>query len=309
MDPEYDVGIVGAGPAGLSAALYAARALRSTLVLERLVTGGQIATTDQVENYPGFPDGVNGFDLAQRMLRQAERHGAHVEYHECTRIAREDRRFRLTTSAGESLVKALIVTAGADYNKLGVPGEQELTGRGVSYCGTCDAAFFRDVPVVVVGGGDAAIDESLFITRYASEVIVVHRRDGLRASRILQERAFANPKVRFVWDTVVEAIVGDQEVEGVRLRNLKTDARTTLAVKACFIFIGATPNSHLLQDLVPLDPGGHVPVNEWMETPLPGLFVAGDLRAHAARQVVSSAGDGATAAIRADHYLSDAFPA
>ena len=194
MDPEYDVGIVGAGPAGLSAALYAARALRSTLVLERLVTGGQIATTDQVENYPGFPDGVNGFDLAQHMLRQAERHGAHVEYHECTRIAREDRRFRLTTPAGESLVKALIVTAGAEYNKLGVPGEQELTGRGVSYCGTCDAAFFRDVPVVVVGGGDAAIDESLFITRYASEVIVVHRRDGLRASRILQERALCPPQ-------------------------------------------------------------------------------------------------------------------
>ena len=313
IEQHYDIGIIGAGPAGLTAAIYAARARRRVLVLERAVTGGQIATTDVVENYPGFPDGINGFELGQAMLQQAERFGASVEYTACNAIERVDEesgapRFRLRTDEGDTTVKTVIVTAGADYNQLGVPGEERLVGRGVSYCGTCDAAFFRNQPVAVIGGGDSAIDEGLFVARHASLVTVIHRRDQLRASRILQERAFADPKIDFLWDTAVDEILGDDSVRGLRLRNVHTEEPSELAVQGCFIFIGATPNSTILRDLVRMDAGGHAYVNEWMETDLPGLFVAGDVRAESARQVVSSAGDGATAAIRAEHYLGGAFP-
>ncbi|HMO55663.1 MAG TPA: FAD-dependent oxidoreductase, partial [Tepidiformaceae bacterium] len=201
--------------------------------------------------------------------------------------------------------RAVIVTAGADYNKLGIPGELELTGRGVSYCGTCDAAFFVGQRVLVVGGGDAAMDEGLFLTRYAESVEVVHRRDELRASAILQERAFANPKMSFTWDTVVEAIEGDGKVERARLRRLKTGEASTREVDGVFVFIGQVPNNHLLKGLVELDAGGHALVDLQMRTAMPGLFVAGDLRTQAARQLISAAGDGATAAIAAEHYLTE----
>jgi thioredoxin reductase (NADPH) len=302
---EYDIAIIGGGGAGLTAALYAGRSRRSTIVFERLMTGGQIATTDIVENFPGFPDGINGFDLGQLMLQQAEKFGAEMAYEGVDSLERtEDGRFRLETASGAYLATAVIATAGADYNKLGVPGEVEFVGKGVSYCATCDGAFFEGQEVAVVGGGDAAMDEGLFVTRYASKVYVIHRRDTLRASALLQERAFANPRMEFIWDTVVEAIEGDQHVERVRLRNVKTNEAHELPVEGVFIFIGQTPNSHLLQGLVEMDAGGHALVDLNMRTSVPGLFVAGDLRTQAARQLVSAAGDGATAAIEAEHYLA-----
>jgi thioredoxin reductase (NADPH) len=216
----------------------------------------------------------------------------------------------LLEAAGELYAaKAVIVTAGAEYNRLAVPGEAELTGRGVSYCATCDAAFFQGEDVAVVGGGDAAMDEGLFVTRYATKVHVIHRRNELRASAVLQERVFANPKMAFTWDTVVEEIRGEGQVRELALRNVKTDERSVLPVSAVFIFIGQTPNSHLLKGLVELDAGGHAIVDLQMRTAVPGLFVAGDLRTQAARQLVSACGDGATAAISAEHYLTHALSA
>jgi thioredoxin reductase (NADPH) len=303
----YDIIVVGAGPAGLAAALYAARARRRTLIIERKVTGGQIALTADVENYPGF-ESINGFDLADKMHKQAEKYGAETAYADVTAIDQEDDGSHIVrTNEGAWRARAVILTGGADYNKLGVPGEERLTGYGVSYCATCDAAFFKDQTVAVVGGGDAAMDEGLFVTRYVSKAYVIHRRDTLRASAILQERAFANEKLEFVWDTVVEEIVGEKHVTGVRLRNVKTGEQSTLDVGAVFIFIGLTPNTAYLRGKLPMDNGGHVLVNEWMETAVPGIFAAGDIRANSARQVVSAAGDGATAAIRADHYITDRF--
>ena len=306
MAKEYDIVIIGGGPAGLAAGLYAARARRSTLIIEKNVTGGQIALTAEIENYPGI-ESINGFDLGQVMQRQAEKNGAEMLYASVTGIQPGEGKHVIHTEEGDYKAKALIITAGADYNKLNIPGEERLTGYGVSYCATCDAAFFKDQEVAVVGGGDAAMDEGLFVTRYASKVDVIHRRDQLRASAVLQERAFANAKMNFVWDTVVESIEGDKEVEFLRTRNLKTGQIRDVPVSAVFIFIGQTPNSGFLKDVVDMDKAGHIKVNDWMETNVPGIFAAGDVRANSARQVVSSAGDGATAAIRADHYISEHF--
>jgi len=304
---EYEIVIIGGGPAGLTAGLYAARARRRTLLLERGVIGGQIALTERVENYPGFPDGINGFDLAQAMLLQAQNNGLEVEYVEATAIIPQDPLYRVQTPEGDILAKAVIITTGAEPNRLGVPGEEELTGRGVSYCATCDAAFFKDREVAVVGGGDAAIDEGLFTTRFASRVYVIHRRDQLRASRVLQERAFANPKMSFIWNTVVTEVLGEGEVQGLRLRHVQTGEEKVLPVAAVFVFIGQRPNTAYLRGLVPMDEGGHLYVNEWMETALPGLFAAGDVRVNSARQAISAAGDGCTAAIAAERYISQRF--
>ena len=303
---EYEIVIIGGGPAGLAAGLYAARARRKTVLLEKGVIGGQIALTELVENYPGVPS-INGFDLAQAMLTQAESYGLEVDYAETTGIEQDGRLWLVRTAEDEYVAKAVIVTAGADYNKLGVPGEERLTGRGVSYCATCDAAFFKGQHVAVVGGGDAAMDEGLFTTRFADRVTVIHRRDKLRAGAILRERAFANPKMEFVWNTVVTEVLGEDAVTGVRLHNRETGEDSTMDLAAVFIFIGQHPNTGFLGGLVPLDEGGHALVSEWMETELPGLYVAGDARRNSARQVVSSAGDGATAAIAAEHYLSSSF--
>jgi len=306
LTQEFDIAVVGGGPGGLAAGLYAARGRRSTVLLEKGVTGGQIALTDIVENYPGI-ESINGFDLAQAMLKHAEIYGMQTHYVAVKGLERAGQKWLLRAEGEDYLAKAVIITSGADYIRLGVPGETELTGHGVSYCATCDAAFFRDVEVAVVGGGDAAVEEGLFTTRYASKVHLIHRRDQLRASAILQERAFANPKMDFTWNTVVTEITGKDEVTGARLRNVVSGEESVLDVKAVFIFIGQKPNSELLGGLVELDEGGHVPVNEWMEAGQPGLYAAGDIRANSARQVASSVGDGVTAAIAADHYISATF--
>jgi thioredoxin reductase (NADPH) len=305
-EQHYDIVIIGAGPAGLAGALYAARARRRTLVLERNVTGGQIALTSTIENYPGF-DEVDGFELGQMMQRQAEKYGTEMAYANVTGLERRDALHVIHTTEGDYSAKALIIAGGADYNRLGVPGEEALIGKGVSYCATCDAAFFKDQVVAVVGGGDAAMDEGLFVTRYASKVYVIHRRDELRAGKILQERAFANPKMEFVWNTVVTEVEGTDAVQRLKLRNVVTNEESTLDAAAIFIFIGHHPNTEYLRGYVKMDAGGHLYVNDWMETEVPGLFAAGDVRVNSARQVVSAAGDGATAAIRADHYITDHF--
>ncbi len=306
---NYDIIVIGGGPSGLAAGLYAARGRRRTLLLEKGVVGGQISLTDRVENYPGFPEAVNGFDLAQAMLQQAENNGMETAYVEVTGMEQsENNLWRVKTAQGDYTAKAVIITSGADYNRLGVPGEERLTGRGVSYCATCDAAFFKDEEVAVVGGGDAAMDEGLFTSRYASKLNMIHRRDELRASRILQERALANPKMQFLWNTVVDEVVGDNQVTSLQLKNVITGEKSNIGVSAIFIFIGQHPNSDFLGGLLPLDEGGHIHVDDWMRTGLPGLFAAGDVRKNSARQVVSSAGDGATAAISADHYISNNFP-
>lgn len=302
----WDIAVIGGGGAGLTAAMYGARGQRRVVVFERKLTGGQIATTDLVENFPGFPRGVNGFDLGQAMLAQAEKFGAEVVYEGVDALELEPSgMFRLRVGNDEHIARAVIVTAGAEYRHLGVPGEEELTGRGVSYCATCDAAFFKDVDVAVVGGGDAALDEGMFLTRYARSVTVIHRRDTLRASKVLQSRAFANPRMRFTWDTVVEAIEGDGQVTGARLRNMKTGEESRIEVSAVFVFIGHLPNNELLRGLVELDDEGQVLVDLRMGTTTAGLFVAGDVRTQAARQLISACGDGATAAIAAERYLQE----
>jgi len=302
---RFDIAIIGGGGAGMTAAIYAARGRRRTVVFERMVTGGQISTTDAVENFPGFPDGINGFDLAQLFEQQATKFGAEVRPEQVESIERRGGSFVLTTEAGQYLAGVVIIAAGADYNHLGIPGEQDFTGRGVSYCATCDGAFFRDQDVVVVGGGDAAIEESLFLARIVRSITVVHRRDTLRASAILQERAFAEPKISFAWNTVVESIEGGNTVERVILRDVTTGDTRSLNTAAVFIFIGQTPNNSLLEGLAELDAAGHAMVDLEMRTATPGLFVVGDLRARSARQLISAAGDGATAAIAAEHYLGE----
>ncbi len=305
---DYDIVIIGGGPAGLAAGLYAARGRHRTLLLEKGVIGGQISLTELVENYPGVP-AVNGFDLAQTMLKQAESYGLETEYAEVAALEQAGAKWRIRiAAAGDILAKAVIVTSGAEYNRLGVPGEERLTGRGVSYCATCDAAFFKGQEVAVVGGGDAAMDEGLFTARFADKVTVIHRRDQLRAGRILQERAFANPKMHFLWNTVVEEVLGEEQVTGLKLRDVITSEPGEMTVAAVFIFIGQHPNSAFLGGLTPVDAGGHVLVDDWMATPAPGLFAAGDVRQNSARQVASSVGDGVTAAIAADHYISSNFP-
>ncbi len=304
---EIDIAIIGGGPTGLAAGLYAARARRTTVLWEGGVLGGQIAYAGLVENYPGFPEGVPGFDLATAMHEQAERFGVETKYEPVRALRREPPYYIVESESGSCRAKAVIVTAGAEHTRLGVPGETELTGKGVSFCATCDAAFFVDQEVAVVGGGDAALDEALFITRFASRVHVIHRRDRLRASKILQERAVAEPKIAFIWDTVVERVHGEGEVRSLTLRNVQNGEISTLEVAAMFVCIGQTPSSSLLEGLVSLDAGGHAYVNLWMETEQPGLYVAGDVRVDAAKQVVSAAGDGATAAIRADRYIASHF--
>jgi thioredoxin reductase (NADPH) len=290
----------------LTAAIYAARARRKTVLFERLTPGGQIATTGAVENFPGFPESVNGLDFSLALDEQARKFGAEMRADEVTKLEREDSgAFLLHTDAGMLRARAVIVTAGAEHKKLGVPGEAQYLGRGVSHCATCDGAFFAGQDVAVVGGGDAALDEGDFLTRFAKSVTVIHRRADLRASAMLQERAFANHKMRFVWDSVVEAIEGsDGAIERVRLRNTKTGEASELPVQGVFVFIGQSPNSGLLAGLVELDGGGHAIVDLRMHTSVPGLFAAGDVRTQAARQLVSACGDGATAALAAEEWLA-----
>lgn len=306
MMTDYDVIIIGGGPTGLAAAVYTGRALLKTLVLEKQVPGGQIALTATIDNYPGFADGISGYDFSQAFLRHAQRFGAEVRVGTgATKITPEaNGAFTIGLSDNTSVTaRAVILAMGRHPRMLDVPNEQRLTGYGVSYCATCDGAFFRNVPVAVVGGGNSAVEEGHFLTRYASEIKAIHRRDHYTAQKILIEQYEHHPKVQPIWNTVVEEILGDKEVEGVRVRNLKTDEVTELAVKAVFIFIGWIPNSELVKELIDLDGTGRVIVNELMETKIPGLFGAGDLCVRPIYQLANVVADGVQAAVSAEKYL------
>ncbi|MCL0043006.1 thioredoxin-disulfide reductase [Dehalococcoidia bacterium] len=306
MDSEYDVVIVGGGPAGLAAGLYATRARLKTLLIERGVPGGQIAVTEMVENYPGIEE-ILGPELGDKMLRHAEKFDLETQYIEVESVDLNGKTKVLTTRHGEINTKVLIIASGAEHRKLEVPGEEELSGKGVSYCAVCDGAFFRDKDLIVVGGGDAAVEEGSFLTRFASNVTIVHRRDELRAGKILQERAFKNPKLDFMYGHVVESINGNGVVGSATLRNVKTNDLVEKPVDGVFIYVGLTPNNEFLENALPLDDQGHIHVNLKMETRIPGVYAVGDIRQESSRQVVAAAGDGATAAIFAERYIAENF--
>lgn len=299
--------IIGSGPAGLTAALYAARANLNPLVIAGDQLGGQVALTSEVENYPGFPEGLTGPELVDKFRAQAERFGARIEYDMVTEVdLTHGRPFYVKTYGAEYQADALIVTAGATPRKLGVPGEIESIGRGVSYCGTCDGFFFRGKDIVVVGGGDSALEEADFLTRYANSVEIIHRRDTLRAGYALQQRAANNPKISFTWSTVVEAVLTNESgiVNGVRLRNLKTGAVYEKPTDGVFIFIGHDPNNNLFHGQLKMDSKGYVIVDAHMQTNIEGVFAAGEIMDPIYRQVATSVGQGAAAAIACERWLA-----
>ncbi|MCM8775748.1 MAG: thioredoxin-disulfide reductase [Candidatus Omnitrophica bacterium] len=303
MERKYDVAIIGSGGAGLTAAIYSSRARLGTVLFEKLMSGGQIALTDIVENYPGFPEGITGAEISKRMEDQAKRYGTTLVYEEVKSLVPRGKDFEIVTANATYKSRALIFTAGASFRTLGVSGEKELTGRGVSYCATCDGAFFKDKDVIVVGGGDSALQEGLFLTRFVTRLSIVHRRDQLRAGPLLQQRAKQNPKIHYIWDTVVEKIYGDKKVEGVNLRNVKTGKVQDFKTDGVFVFIGHEPNSALLKGLVNLDEKGYVKTDPFLRTSVPGIFAAGEIRAGATRQLVAACGEGCEAAMAAQAYL------
>ena len=295
--------VLGSGPAGYAAALYAARAELEPVVLTGMQLGGQAALTYTIENYPGFPEGLGGPELGELFQKQAEHFGAVTEFDLANAVDFSTRPFKVTTDNGEYLADSVIISTGASPNHLEIPGEEELTGRGVSYCATCDGWFFKDKKVAVVGGGDSALEEGLFLTRYASEVTIIHRRDELRAGAILQKRAMEHEKIKFVWNTVVTEVVGEEKVEAVKLKNVVTDEESTLETDGVFIFIGHTPNTQIFEGQLELDDLGYIKVNNLMETNVEGVFAGGEVADPHFRQVVTSAGMGAAAAIQATRYL------
>lgn len=295
--------VLGSGPAGYAAALYAARAELKPVVLTGMQLGGQVALTFTVENYPGFPEGVGGAQLGELFQKQAEHFGATTEFDMANSVDLSERPFKVRTDSGEYQADTLIVTTGASSNMLEVPGERDLTGRGVSYCATCDGWFFKDKKVTVVGGGDSALEEALFLTRYASQVTIVHRREELRAGVLLQNRARQHEKIRFIWNTVVTEAVGTGKLEAVRLKNVQSGEESLLETDGLFIFIGHTPSTGMFQGQLEMDPLGYLKINERMETSVPGVFAAGEAADPHFRQVVTSAGMGAAAAIQATRFL------
>ena len=300
-----DLVILGSGPAGLSAALYAARAELNPLVLTGMTLHGQASTTSMIENYPGFPEGVGGTELGQLFQTQAERFGAEVEMDEATSMDLQQTPFVIETYGKRYLAKSVIIAVGADPKKLKIPGEKTFTGRGVSYCGTCDGWFFKDKDIVVVGGGDSALEEGLFLTRFATSVTIIHRRDALRAGAILQNRAFDNEKISFMWDTVVTEILGEDSVNAVKIQNVKSGVEKLYQTDGVFIFIGHKPNSELIAGQVELDEKGYIVTNKFMETSIPGVYAAGEIADPVFRQVITSAGMGAAAAIQATRFLEN----
>jgi thioredoxin reductase (NADPH) len=297
--------IIGSGPAGLTAALYTARANLEPLLFTGNEIGGQVSITNEVENYPGFPEGLTGPELVEKFQKQAERFGARIEYAEITEVDFDGQPFRIKSYDTEYEAKAIIIATGASARKLGVPGEVDFTGRGVSYCATCDGFFFRDKDVVVVGGGDSALEEGVFLTRFASRVRIIHRRDQLRASFALQERAKRNEKIEFVWDTIVTEINGDGAVGSVQVQNVKTDEVSTFRTEGVFVYIGHYPNSKLFEGILEMDDHGYLTTDGRTRASVPGIFAAGEIADPVFRQVVTSAGEGCKAAIQAERYLAE----
>lgn len=301
----YDVIIVGGGPAGLTAGIYARRSKLETLLIEKMAPGGQVLSTHWVDNYPGFPEGLAGYELSDRMRQQAERFGLSIASDEITGASLEgpekvihgvDRHYR---------ARAVIVASGAVWKKLGVPGEERLAGRGVSYCATCDGPFYQDLEVAVVGGGDSAVQEAVYLTRFVKKVYLIHRRDQLRACRILQEKALTHPKIEPLWKRVVESVEGGDQVEALKIKTVDGSAREVLPVQGVFIYVGIQPNTDWLPGTVQLDAQGFIPTDDRMATSVPGVFAAGDVRSKMVRQISTAVGDAATALLAAEHYLEN----
>ncbi len=301
----YDVIIVGGGPSGMSAAIYASRARLKTLLIEKAGCGGQIAITDHLENYPGFEEGINGFELAMKMEKQARTFGCEITYGEASFIETDDAIKKVILSdKKEYFTKTIIIASGANFRKLGVEGEQEFIGKGVSYCATCDGPFFRNKEIAVVGGGDSALQEALYLTKFATKVNLIHRRDQFRAAKILQEKVFAEPKINIIFDSVVEKISGNLSVEQVILKNVKNNISSPLNVNGVFVFVGWLPNTKFLENTkIKLNEAGYIVTDDNMNTSIEGIFACGDVRQKILRQVVTAAGDGAIAAISAQHFI------
>lgn len=301
--------IAGGGPAGLTAGMYAARAGLKTLLVEKQVLGGQVTTTELVENYPGFPEGISGFDLTSRMEKQAKKFGVETEFFEIISLKSKGDLRQVKGKDQEFFGKAAIVATGAHPHKLGVPGEEKYKGRGVSYCATCDGALFKGGKVLVVGGGDSAVEEAVFLTRYVEEVTVVHRRDELRATKALRDRAFKNSKISFVWDSHLLRIEGDSKVQRAVLRNKKSGEEKKLAVEGVFIYVGNRPNVDFAKDFLKLDDKGYIITNDLLEASVKGIFAAGDVRRSPLKQIVVAASEGALAAYSTQRYIEENFGA
>ncbi len=299
----YEVIIIGGGPAGLTAGLYTSRSRLNTLLIEIGLPGGQMTTTEIIENYPGFPQGITGDELSRLMEEQAKRFGLEVVPQEVVEVKREGDVKVVKANDSTYRCKALIICTGNEWRKLGIPGEKEFTGKGVSYCATCDGPFFQDSQIVVVGGGDSALTEALYLTKFAKELTILHRRDALRGTKIYQERVFANPKIKMLWSTVAQEIKGDSVVRSILVKNVKTGEITELATEGVFLFVGLTPRTEFLKGLVKLDEGGYIMTDENGETSVKGIFAAGDCRKKLLRQVATAVGDGAIAAFAAEKYL------
>lgn len=301
----FDVIIIGAGPAGLSSAIYTGRAKLNTLVLEKSMPGGQILMTDWVENYPGFPEGVAPFPLVEGFRKQAEKFGAEIETAEVNRVDKQDNHWQIVCGEKKYLTQALIIATGSNYRKLEVPGEKELTGRGVSYCATCDGAFFRDKTVGVAGGGSLALTEAVFLTKFAREVKLIHRRAQFRGEKILQDRATRNDKISFVLDTIIEKINGGEKLASLTIKNVKTNKVSELRLDGIFISVGMNPNTGFLNSLLDLNEKGEIAVTKGMATSKPGIYAAGDVTDACSKQVATAVGSGVEAAIAADEYIEN----
>ena len=306
---KYDVIIIGAGPAGLSAAIYSARSGLKTAVFERGLIGGQINVTEEVENYPGFPEALSGYELTERMHRQAEHFGTEFKDEEVTALGMEGLCKIVETSDNKYRARAVIFCTGAYPRRLNVPGEEKFTGRGVSYCATCDGALYRDKIVAVIGGGDSAIEEGIFLTHFAKKVVVIHTRDELRAQKIIQERAFKNPKMEFVWNSVVQEIRGENKVQELEVYNRKTNTVSVIPVDGVFIYVGILPNNKLMESRIDLDSAGFALTDDFMHTNVPGVYAAGDIRKKVLRQVVTATSDGAIAGWSAEKWITENYDA
>ncbi len=302
----YDIVIVGGGPGGLTAGLYGSRAQRKTIALEKYLPGGQIANTEEVEDYPGF-ERISGAELANKMAEHAKKFGLEIGSEEVVEVYVDgDDRVVRCASGNIYRAKAVILSTGGSPVKLNVPGEKEYAGKGVSYCAICDGAFFKDQVIAVVGGGDAAVEEATYLTKFGSKVYIIHRRDKLRAQKIVQQRAFDNPKIEIIWDTVVESINGNErQVTDLTLKNVKTGEKSKLDVGAVFIFIGFRPNSDITREALRKDQGGYIITNERMETSIRGIFACGDVRSQLVRQITNAVGDATTAAVAAEKYIEE----
>ncbi len=302
---DYDLVIIGGGPAGLTAGLYAARARLNVILIEKIVPGGQVIISDWIENYPGFPEGISGPDLVQKMTEQAKRFDLNIENNEIISMDLSDPVKKITLNDRTIMTHTIIIGTGASPKKLGVPGEDTFFGKGVSSCATCDGPFFKDRVVATVGGGDTAVQESIFLTKFAKKVYLIHRRDRLRAGAILQERALANDKIEFIWNSVITGINGLSHVENISVKNVKTGDITELPVDGCFIWVGILPNTQFLKDAVKLDEQGFIIADLNMETSVPGVFAVGDVRNTPLRQIATAVGDAAIAAFSAEHYIEN----